>query len=102
MGDIDLTAEQWRMARQAGAAFTSEDEAEQLPLLGTQLSLPGLGPDPGELFRNVHTGEIGTVITAATRRKSWVTIRRGGRLTDVPLHWLEKHWAPCRPDGTPR
>ena len=99
MSDVELTREQWRMVRQAGAAFQPPDE-EQGVGEHEQLSIVGLGPQPGELLLNVHTHAIGCVVSAATRRKAWVKIRHNGRLTDVPLNWVGEHWKPCRPDGT--
>lgn len=102
MSDLDLTREQWAMARQAGAAFTPDSEEQDLGGEGEQLAIDTLGPQPGELYLNTHTGEIGCVVTAATRRKSWVKIRRSGHVTEIPLHWLGTHWKPCRPDGSLR
>lgn len=96
----ELTPEQRRMARQAGAAFTPDSEEQELLGEHEQLALDTLGPQPGELYLNTHTGEIGCVVTAATRRKSWVKVRRSGHITEIPLHWLGVHWKPCRPDGT--
>lgn len=89
------------MARQAGASFHSEEDSEQLPEAGQQLALDGLGPAPGDLMLNTHTGIIGCVVSFETRRKGWVTIRHNNRQTTVPLEWIGKHWVPCRPDGTP-
>lgn len=100
MSDLELTPEQWRMARQAGASFNVEDPEEELRQAGEQLALDGLGPHPGDTYRNAHTGEIATVVTSTTRRKSWVTLRHSNRLTEVPLAWLGEHWLACRPDGS--
>lgn len=99
MSDLELTPEQWRMARQAGAALAPDSEEQHLAEGGRQLSFDGLGPGVGELYKNVHTGEMACVVSTATRRKSWVSLRHGGRVTEVPLSWLGEHWLACRPDG---
>lgn len=96
----ELTREQWRMARQAGAAFEPPDEEQALVGEQQQLAFDRLGPQPGDLLLNIHTGTIGCVVAAATRRKAWVKIRHNGHITEVALSWIGKHWKPCRPDGT--
>ena len=100
MSDLELTRERWAMARQAGAAFRDEDPGMIETPYGDQPVLPGMGPQPGALFRNRHTGSIGTVVRVTTRRRLWVTLRHDGRLTEIPGHWLGDHWRPCRPDGS--
>lgn len=100
MTDLDLTPEQWKMARQAGASFTDESELVPVGEFGEQLTLAELGPHGGELYRNKHTGLVGCVVLTATRRRTWVTIRHNGRVTDVTLGVLAEHWDPCRPDGS--
>lgn len=101
-GDLDLTPEQWAMCRQAGAAFTGESDTRVEQPDGQQLSFDGQGPALGELFRNQHTGTIATVVKVQQRTHLWVTLRAGGRLTEIPAGWLGQHWTPCRPDGRPR
>jgi hypothetical protein len=100
VSDLDLTPTQWKMARQAGASFTDESDLEPVGEFGEQLTLAELGPHGGDLYRNVHTGLVGCVVRTATRRRTWVTIRHSGRLTDVSLDQLAKHWRACRPDGS--
>lgn len=100
MTDLDLTAEQWRMARQAGASFTDESELEEVGEYGEQLALDGLSPPAGQLLLNVHTGLMACVIRTATRRKCWVTVRYQGRLTDILLDQLAEHWKACHADGS--
>lgn len=100
MSDLDLTPEQWRMARQAGAAFTPDTEEQAAGQAVEQLALDGLGPVAGSLLMNAHTHTIGTVVSAATRRRAWVKIRHNGRVTEIPLSWIGEHWHACRPDGT--
>lgn len=102
MMDLDLTPAQWRMARQAGAAFTDEQTPAIDPAVGQQLALPGMGPALGELYRNVHTGQVGCVVATREGRRGWVTLRVNDRLTDVDFTWLGKHWVPARADGTAR
>jgi hypothetical protein len=102
VSDIEITPAQWRMARQAGASFQNDTESEPVPEHGQQLIFDQLGPQPGDLLRNVHSGEIACVVTMATRRKTWVTVRRSGRLTEVELSWIGEYWQPCRPDGSLR
>lgn len=90
------------MARQAGAAFTDEDITAVDTPFGQQLMIPGAGPAPGDLFRNVHTDRVGCVVKLRQGRYGWVTLRVGGHLTDVLFTELGTHWQPCRPDGTMR
>lgn len=100
MTDLDLTPEQWKMARQAGASFTDESDLEPVGEYGEQLPLDGTGPKAGELYRNVHTGNIGCVTRTTTRRRLWITLRHQGRLTEVTPETLSEHWERCHPDGT--
>lgn len=102
MSDIDLTPEEWRLARQAGAAFTADTNEQDAGEEGEQLAIANLGPQPGELLLNIHTQTICCVISAATRRKTWVKLRRNGRVTEIPLTDIGKHYRPCRPDGSLR
>ena len=103
MTDTDnLSAEQWRMARQAGAAFRDEDPTAVETPFGQQLTIPGTGPQLGGLWRNRHTGEMGCVVKLRQGRHGWVTLRAGGRVTEIPVGWLGDHWQECRPDGTVR
>lgn len=98
----DLTPEQRKQCYQAGAAFADESPTAIDSPFGQQLMLDGTGPELGTLYRNVHTGEIGCVVKLTQRRYAWVTLRVSDRLTEIPQGWLQEHWAPCRPDGTPR
>lgn len=102
MSDYNLTPAEWRMARQAGAAFTQEDATEVTTQFGQQLALEGTLPQPGETYRNVHSGTIGTVTEVQQRRRTWVKMRHGNHVTELPLDWIGKHWLPCRPDGSDR
>jgi hypothetical protein len=100
MSDLELTAEQWAMARQAGAAFTDESSTHVEHPYGQQLMILGTGPQLGDLYRNVHTGQVGCVVKLRQARYGWVTLRVGDRLTDVQFGWLGEHWVPCGPGGT--
>lgn len=102
MSDVELTAAEWRMCRQAGAAFAQEDATEVQTKYGQQLMFGQLGPAPGELYRNTHTGAVGTIVGVRQDRRCWVTVRHDGRRTEIPLDWLGVHWVPCRPDGSLR
>ena len=99
MGDIELTPAEWRLARQAGAAFDDESPTHVEHPFGQQLQLAGVGPEMGALYRNRHTGQIGCVVRLRRGRYGWVTLRVGDRLTDVKHSVLAEHWRPCRPDG---
>lgn len=101
MSDIDLTPEQWRMARQAGAAFTDESQAVVTSPYGAQLSLLDDDPAPGSTWRNIHTGAICTVIDIEQRAYAWVNFRRDGRQSTGTLTAFLKHHRPCRADGRP-
>jgi hypothetical protein len=63
---------------------------------GDQLALEGLGPVAGEPYKHKFTGTIATVVAVRQRDRCWVTLRRDGRLTDVPLDWLEASYEHCR------
>lgn len=99
MGDIELTRDEWRMVRRAGAAFNDESPTHVEHPYGQQLQIPGTGPELGALYRNRHTDQIGCVVRLRQGRYGWVTLRVSDRLTDVLHSVLAKHWAPCRPDG---
>lgn len=58
-------------------------DAAQLPLLDDHLS-------PGAQWRNVHTGEILTVLSVKQRKQLWVRLRRNGRTTELALRQLER------------
>jgi hypothetical protein len=100
MSDIELTPEQWRMCRQAGASFADESPTAVDTPHGQQLMIGGLGPVPGDLFRNRHTGDIGCIVKIAQRQYAWATLRVSDRLTTIPVGWLGQHWDACRPDGS--
>lgn len=100
MSDIELSREQWAMARQAGAAFTDEDpDAVQTPY-GQQQVIPGVGPLIGTTYRNRHTGMIATLVALRDGRFQWAKLRYAGHYTEVPVGWLDEHWQACKPDGT--
>lgn len=61
---------------------------------GDQLGLDGLTPRAGEQWVNVHTDTIGTIISVVQRNRTWVTLRRDGRTTTIPLSELYEHWSP--------
>lgn len=100
MSDVDLTPEQWRQARQAGAAFTPPAEEEALTPYGQQPVIGGMMPAPGSLWRNRHTFSIVTVLSVEQRRYAWVHFRRDGRQSTDTLTGFLEHHQPCRPDGT--
>lgn len=100
MSDIDLTPEQWRQARQAGAAFAPPVEEQALTPYGQQLALPGTTPAPGSLWRNRHTFAIVTVLSVEQRRYAWIHFRRDGRQSTHTLTTFLEHHQACRPDGT--
>jgi hypothetical protein len=58
------------------------------------MPLDGMGPRPGERYRNVHTGKLCTIIGYARRRRQWVLIRSDGRLIEVKLGELTEHFEP--------
>lgn len=99
MGDIELTPAEWRMVRQAGAAFKDESPTAVETPFGQQLMIDGTGPQLGALYRNRHTGQIGCVVRLRQGRYGWVTLRVSGWLTDVKHSVLAEHWQACRPDG---
>lgn len=100
MSDLDLTPEQWRQARQAGAAFQPPVEEEVLTPFGQRLALPGTAPAPGSLWRNRHTFSIATVLTVEQRSYAWVHFRRDGHQSTSTLASFLEHYQACRPDGT--
>lgn len=100
MSDIELTREQWRMARQAGAAFAPPAEEQANTPYGQQLALPGTMPAPGSTWRNRHTFSIVTVLRVEQRRCAWIHFRRDGRQSTNTLDAFLKHHQACRPDGT--
>lgn len=95
-----LTPAEWKMCRQAGAAFADEDTTTVQTAHGQQALIPGVGSQLGDLYRNRHTGLIGCVVKVRQGRYQWVTLRIGSRLTDCPFGWIGVHWDRCRPDGT--
>lgn len=69
---------------------------------GHQAALEGLGPQPGDTYRNIHTGRLGTIVSVGRNRRTWYMVRHNGSETMVSDDWLGQHWVACRPDGTPR
>ena len=102
MIDGELTPDQWRLARQAGAAFRDETTQVETSRHGPQTVIPGLAPLEGQMYRNRHTGGICTVLSIVQRRKCWVIFRYQNREYDCDLPAFEKAWEPCRPDGRVR
>lgn len=72
------------------------------PELGLTMMLPGMGPNPGDTYRNVHTGLLCTVMQVQQRRHALITFRVDGRESSTYLRSFLQHWSPCRPDGTIR
>ena len=59
---------------------------DELPFIhDTQLPLSGLGPLPGERWRNRNTGTIVSVISTEQKRHGWVTIRAHGTPATVKV-----------------
>lgn len=96
----DLTPQQRKMARQAGAAFTPPVEEQADTRYGAQMMLAGTGPAAGDTYMNRHTNQIATVIGIRQGRYAWVKLRRDGRSTELTLPELQEHYQRCRPDGT--
>jgi hypothetical protein len=59
-----------------------------------QLAITELTPQPGTLWRNIHDGRIAVIVHLDQRRRTWVKVRRDGRLTDMPLSALLEHYRP--------
>lgn len=100
MSDINLTPEQWRLARQAGAAFAPPAEEQADTPYGQRPTIPGSTPAPGSLWRNRHTFAIVTVLRVEQRRCAWIHFRRDGRQSTGTLAAFLEHHQACRPDGT--
>lgn len=64
---------------------------------GDQLQIPGLGPDPGTRWRNIHTGDICVVVHLSRRRKTWVTVRVRGREREMEFVEFARHYRRYRP-----
>lgn len=59
---------------------------------GNQTLLPGMGPQVGERYCNIHTDDICTVTYIRRGRRTWVTVRANGhegevRITDFMEHY---------------
>lgn len=68
---------------------------------GDQLMIDGLGPALGSTWRSKQTGEIVTVTNIRRGKRAFITIRRSGQLTDMPVEWLFESYDPCRLSPAP-
>jgi hypothetical protein len=62
-----------------------------------QLQLGDMGPTPGEVVRNVHTGELATVMGVGQRKYCWVVLRYREGEREQRLADFYDHWAPMAP-----
>lgn len=60
------------------------------------MQLPGMGPEPGDLFANRHTGQICCLLEIIQKRGVWYRIRTGGRTTLIGAVGLAENWVPYR------
>lgn len=84
-----------RTARELRRDPTPWGTAKPRPL---QLQLDRLGPEPGELVRNVHTGELATVLGVGQRKYCWVILRYRDGEREQRLSDFYDHWAPFTAD----
>lgn len=57
-------------------------------------ALPGLGPTPGDRYRNRHANVIATVVAVQQRRYAWVLLRWNDREEEFRLDEFERYWRP--------
>jgi len=67
---------------------------------GDQLALDGFLPAAGETYLDNRSSIIATVVSVVTDRRTWVTIRRMGSDTTIPLEWFQRDYTRCRGDGS--
>lgn len=88
----------WRHGRpwSADTPWRESPEAPKTaPIL--QLQLGDLGPEPGTVYRNRHTGERAVVLGVGQRRYCWVVMRYRGEQVEVRLDRFEDDWTPAVP-----
>jgi hypothetical protein len=69
---------------------------------GAQLSMVGV-PAEGDMFRDKRSGTIGCVVRVRVEpRRTWITVRRNGTTTDMPLEDFDRYWGRSHADGSPR
>lgn len=61
---------------------------------GDQLALDNLAPTAGDMYRNVHTLEITTVLSVVQRTYCWVKFRKSDRESELPLGSFLEHYQP--------
>lgn len=65
---------------------------------GQQLSLIGV-PVEGDTYRDKRSGTIGVVTRVRPEpRRTWITVRRNGHETDMPLDTFDRYWVRSRID----
>ena len=61
---------------------------------GGQAALPGLGPTPGDRWRNKGIDLICIIVAVEQRRRCWVIIRVRNGETEITLDDLYEFWRP--------
>ncbi len=61
-----------------------------------QLVLAGMGYISGDVYRNLHTNDLATVLAVRQRRQAWLLIRVGGREREVKPAEFAQHYVPFR------
>jgi len=59
---------------------------------GVVQQLPGLGPVPGQVWRNRHSGDWYTIVSLQQRRTCWVTLRGVYGEREISLQDLETYY----------
>lgn len=55
-------------------------------------ALPGLGPVPGDRYKNRAVNVFATVVAVEQRRHCWVLVRFSGREEEMRLDQFERYW----------
>ena len=74
----------------------------QIPSAGySQESLLGDVPKVGERYQRVDRGWLATVISVRVDRRTWITLRYQGKLTDITLENFRRYWTRFDPRRVP-
>jgi hypothetical protein len=60
----------------------------------SQQTLPGMGPQVGERYRNIYSGYLGTILKVQPGRRTWITLRKNDAEHQVTLEDLRTYWRP--------